>query len=39
MSRGPGRWQRLLLAQLDDYKVVPVGAVVWEQTQGGLEPT
>ena len=35
MSRGPGRWQRLLLAELDEYDVVPVSYVARAQAADG----
>lgn len=34
MSRGPGRWQRALLAALDEHPVVPVRDVTLEVTDG-----
>jgi hypothetical protein len=30
VSRGPGRWQRVLLDALEQYDAVGVGATVWE---------
>jgi hypothetical protein len=32
VSRGPGRWQRLLLDALDEYEFVPVNTVVLNNT-------
>jgi hypothetical protein len=37
MSRGPGRWQRMLLAELDQNEVVPVREVIF--THLGRTPT